>query len=1547
MAAAPPTTGGKDAYNKINEKDKPVGITRGGEQSCFAIALFQLLVRSNSFLTVFYNIDIDSLNEEQEKIYNSLKNVIDAYASSEINGDEYTPVGTLAEKGEEGKACILKNTEGKIETDDSSSQYNYILTKLKITPDPLSLECLDNLGTQPKLLDIGCTYDKEEFLVHVNDSHSTDKNKKLASDVKKILPIYEMFGYTLKGFTVHIGFHYIAYINHKNTWWLCNDAEKITEQDSLNTILDEIGDKTNKSITLLLLTKTKGENFTDIKENLKAIYTDGTVNDVIDDTQKKNKGYIIEYIKQVQKVDKLLNIKKDIEQVGYTNLGFAKPSISDIIADVSTQLKNYFTLATELKIDSTKDLYKIKMIKIPARFDIKEPTDDKDKRPFYRDAAVCNEYIQKLNITIIPDKIKPYLNNSVDNLYQLLQASKTYLADNKNSNNLIEALKKYTELLSDISMTYAGKDKITYKDIEVLNLTEAQKNKYDTLLSASRAAALTGSNKSKNESWDSDIHINLDSIIQNYTDYNDTKQILTLLKVLIKEDSFLSTNPPNASPPPATLIEIEFGNEYEVLLSLLADVDNSTRSITKINEIFNPMQDGTNKYYLNIVDVLNKIMSKLTLSRADLKVNEDTINGILTLLISLYPPKDKGTLEGRENDVDLLFDIDTFKKTYLTKILENLDKLPMYPETKDRDKLKFLDLAISRFDIQLPDNPRIVDIIQSLLRKISKVTDNNATKLKNFTKIITNFSILRKDIDNKSLKDKDTQEKIKAAKFFEKTFEIILENETPILNKNNLIVNTDFPKEWTKSGSDVFISYNNFIYLETIMNQNNNEFTESLNKYKTKTGDGSLPLSSSLHIGGTPPMEGAQQAAVVAGPAPSQVELRLAKIKEDIKNSEKLRKKINEIQDNIKGVQQIWDTYKQNVTIKNFKDLSAVSILDYLVGEMNKDISNETTLTSFATDTSFMYSNIFKSVIYSGDLKNPPSYSLKPYNSKANTWRVYNTAIPQQSAWTGAKFSEYDTKLDQLDKEREKFVRNLNSLKNIFINNNDLSSNLYMEQFKLLVNILTIFKSKDKSILTAADISTATIPDNIISTILDEKLSYREEISKKLDAIKGQNKGYALRNISEQVKSAISGKNLCVFLKEVDGTDTGGSVIKYYYLNLEEIKKEIQSYKEVYDNTPGYTASDIFGTNEYLQKDAPRLKETLKTKIDEIKKGTNEVLTKLTAYGEEYGPSNPAIKSKVLEVLKPLDVSKEPFTIEEKLNQLVRVMSADIEYYTNEFGKQKTGIEKAQQLQSAQGLQRGGVDGEEATNSIKQQRAELDKLFKPYKKNPSDTESVDETIYKEINNLREVNNSFLTNIKKAADPTISLSLQGTDSIFNSLFNKYNQSKQDTSKGEYVASQELAEGLKTNELLPRDVLKIDFRDKVIFIFASLFLRLIALAIIEYVIDKGKISNLKWAVLSFLGIFTGLFYLLVLVVNLDSYKLRIVFNYVNFHANSSIAIVYPAMLWLFGLAIYYIMWNINGGDGVTAANDEDRLRLKYRIQVLSMITWLFLSLMVLLF
>jgi hypothetical protein len=205
--------------------------------------------------------------------------------------------------------------------------------------------------------------------------------------------------------------------------------------------------------------------------------------------------------------------------------------------------------------------------------------------------------------------------------------------------------------------------------------------------------------------------------------------------------------------------------------------------------------------------------------------------------------------------------------------------------------------------------------------------------------------------------------------------------------------------------------------------------------------------------------------------------------------------------------------------------------------------------------------------------------------------------------------------------------------------------------------------------------------------------------------------------------------------------------------------------------------------------------------------------------------------------------------------------------------------------------------------------------------------------------------------RRKLDPTFaaatSSSPAGEPGILTRIYNQYLDDKQTYNQNPVVAAMKLTESLRSNNMLPREVLKVSAMDKTVFIFVTLFIRLISLSLAGYMIDRGTISRMQWALATFLMIYIFFFVGFVLLVNLDTYRLRIVFNYINFQANAGNVYAHLTSLVIFSLLIFIIMWNVNfpvPGMKLLAISDEEKAQLVYRLEVLTMIVWMFLTLIV---
>uniref|UniRef100_A0A6C0LGR8 Uncharacterized protein n=1 Tax=viral metagenome TaxID=1070528 RepID=A0A6C0LGR8_9ZZZZ len=217
---------------------------------------------------------------------------------------------------------------------------------------------------------------------------------------------------------------------------------------------------------------------------------------------------------------------------------------------------------------------------------------------------------------------------------------------------------------------------------------------------------------------------------------------------------------------------------------------------------------------------------------------------------------------------------------------------------------------------------------------------------------------------------------------------------------------------------------------------------------------------------------------------------------------------------------------------------------------------------------------------------------------------------------------------------------------------------------------------------------------------------------------------------------------------------------------------------------------------------------------------------------------------------------------------------------------------------------------------------------------------------------------------------------GFHSIYNNIWDDYKKEMSKIkSKGVTMDSlkqdRRLYERVKENNLDPQDVLKINFQDKVIFICIVLIIRTFAMVLIELLIEYNFVSTLSRGIIVYSLLYLLLLFTSVLIINYDSYKLRILVNYLNVHINSSNIFFH---ILLFSLFIGLILIIINDDDKSLKSIDnifnytyvykyiyeiaeksnpesnlllsqKEKLKLQYRMDIVTMIIFIFSSLLIL--
>jgi len=213
------------------------------------------------------------------------------------------------------------------------------------------------------------------------------------------------------------------------------------------------------------------------------------------------------------------------------------------------------------------------------------------------------------------------------------------------------------------------------------------------------------------------------------------------------------------------------------------------------------------------------------------------------------------------------------------------------------------------------------------------------------------------------------------------------------------------------------------------------------------------------------------------------------------------------------------------------------------------------------------------------------------------------------------------------------------------------------------------------------------------------------------------------------------------------------------------------------------------------------------------------------------------------------------------------------------------------------------------------------------------------------------------------------------SIYKNIWNDYQkESKKNSKKGATIESlkndDRLYDRVNINDLDPIEVLKITFQDKVIFICIILIIRTFAMVLIEFLIEHNIIGSLFRGILVYSLLYILLIIFSIIVINYDSYKLRILVNYLNLHINSSNIFFHILLFIIFiGLIliiinnnslknidnvfnytyiykyVYEIAEKSNASSSELLLSQKDKIKLQYRLDIITMIVFIFSSLLIL--
>ena len=175
-------------------------------------------------------------------------------------------------------------------------------------------------------------------------------------------------------------------------------------------------------------------------------------------------------------------------------------------------------------------------------------------------------------------------------------------------------------------------------------------------------------------------------------------------------------------------------------------------------------------------------------------------------------------------------------------------------------------------------------------------------------------------------------------------------------------------------------------------------------------------------------------------------------------------------------------------------------------------------------------------------------------------------------------------------------------------------------------------------------------------------------------------------------------------------------------------------------------------------------------------------------------------------------------------------------------------------------------------------------------------------------------------------------------LFEKMLYQYDTDLKDST--EEIAKNNFYNNLENNDLDPEKQLAVTIYDKLIFIIVILVLRLLVLQVVYYFIDIDIVVNIKKAIYYYAIAYTIIFFILVFVVNVDVFRLRIVFNYINMHVNSTSIFGHIFINIIISYLIYLLILNMNSDPVRTKLSKTEKIKLKIKVDVLTITLGIFM-------
>tara|TARA_B100001758_G_scaffold157616_1_gene135866 strand:+ start:457 stop:2637 length:2181 start_codon:yes stop_codon:yes gene_type:complete len=414
-------------------------------------------------------------------------------------------------------------------------------------------------------------------------------------------------------------------------------------------------------------------------------------------------------------------------------------------------------------------------------------------------------------------------------------------------------------------------------------------------------------------------------------------------------------------------------------------------------------------------------------------------------------------------------------------------------------------------------------------------------------------------------------------------------------------------------------------------------------------------------------------------------------------------------------------------------------------------------------------------------------------------------------------------------------------------------------------------------------------------------------------------------------------KTLYISIKR-SGVIAKDSITKEYYLDIDTVKRLCEKPKLL----------------SYISKIKLLLIELLKNiKLNKIKlnatnNDNNEVLPKLIDQIKNLYEEN-FFDDKLDEILFSKIISSS-LNIEQKLNEIKKkldkgeeVNNSLIKWFNDFYDNNKDLLDNETTTKTVKGGNNEKLK-ESAINALQ--------VFKKIRK------QIEEDYDKEHNSTNKpqepkTNQPKQNDIVKSAKTMFGVDTQQedednkiTNSIISSIIENYEKERSsvNTIEDKIKLDTKFVDILDNLGLNLADIFKINFEDKLAFIFFILILHIVVYSIIESLIMNDYLTDIVYIMAVYVGVYFLIMFILILILNkYVNYRMKSVLNYLNIDFNMQLITMHLFIVFMFYIIVLILSQHI---DIFVAKEEDDKLQILYRIEVISSIIFIFSSVFVML-